>query len=140
MDCRMPLAKEEKTSGKANNLFLGFSLAVRSCILYCALRFSLHFFHQLHFPLFGPVYPSFFLRVYLKSRKYRLFLQTQRDFALKSLGIHKGFLRLFALNPACVCEISVIFFVFRYTLSKRKTAPCFYGAVQYNTDRCFAYI
>ena len=30
-------------------------------------------------------------RVYLKSRKYRLFLQTQRDFALKSLGIHKGF-------------------------------------------------
>ena len=24
-------------------------------------------------------------RVYLKSRKYRLFLQTQRDFALKSL-------------------------------------------------------
>ena len=30
-------------------------------------------------------------RVYLKRRKYRLFLQTQRDFALKSLGIHKGF-------------------------------------------------
>ena len=56
--------------------------------------------------------------VQLKSRKYRLFLQTQRDFALKSLGIHKGFLRLFALNPACVCEISVIFFVFRYTLAK----------------------
>ena len=26
--------------------------------------------------------------------------------------------RLFALNPACVCEISVIFFVFRYTLTK----------------------
>jgi len=23
MDCRMPLAKEEKTSGKANNLLLG---------------------------------------------------------------------------------------------------------------------
>ena len=45
MDCRMPLAKEEKTSGKANNLLL-----------------------------------SFFLRVYLKSRKYRLFLQTQREF------------------------------------------------------------
>ena len=77
-----------------------------------------------------------FLRVYLKSRKFSLFLQTQRDFALKSLGIHKGFLRLFALNPACVCEISVIFFVFRYTLSKRKAAPCFYRAVQYNTDRC----
>ena len=38
-----------------------------------------------------------------------LFLQTQPDFALKSLGIHKGFLRLFALNPACVCEVSVIF-------------------------------
>ena len=59
---------------------------------------------------------SFYVRVYLKSRKYRLFLQTQRDFALKSLGIHKGFLQLFALHPACVCEISVIFFVFRYTL------------------------
>nr|DAZ53279.1 MAG TPA: hypothetical protein [Caudoviricetes sp.] len=48
--------------------------------------------------------------MYLKSRNYRLFLQTQRDFALKSLGIHKGFLRLFALHPACVCEISVINF------------------------------
>ena len=57
-----------------------------------------------------------FLRVYLKSRKFSLFLQTQRDFALNSLEIHKGFLRLFALNPACACEISVIFFVFRYTL------------------------
>jgi aspartate carbamoyltransferase catalytic subunit len=56
--------------------------------------------------------------VYLKSRKYRLFLQTQRDFALKSLGIHKGFRRLFALHPACVCKISVIFFVFRYTIRK----------------------
>ena len=32
-----------------------------------------------------------------------------------ALGIHKGFLRLLALNPACVCEISVIFFVFRHT-------------------------
>ena len=30
-------------------------------------------------------------RVHLKHRKYRLFLQAQRDFALKSLGIHKGF-------------------------------------------------
>ena len=56
--------------------------------------------------------------VYLKSRNYRLFLQTQRDFALKSLGIRKGFLRLFALNPACVCETPVIFFVFGYTLTK----------------------
>ena len=56
--------------------------------------------------------------VYLKSRNYRLFLQTQRDFALKSLGIRKGFLRLFALHPACVCETPVIFFVFRYTLTK----------------------
>ena len=56
--------------------------------------------------------------VQLKSRKYRLFLQTQRDFALKVLGIHKRFLRLFALHPACVCEISVIFFVFRYALAK----------------------
>jgi len=53
--------------------------------------------------------------VYQKSRKYRLFLQTQREFALKSLGTHKGFLQLFALHPACVCEISVIFFVFRCT-------------------------
>ena len=35
--------------------------------------------------------------------------------ALKDLEIHKGFRRLFALHPACVCEISVIFFVFRYT-------------------------
>ena len=60
-----------------------------------------------------------FLRVYLKSRKFSLFLQTQLDFALKSLEIHKGFLRLFALNPACVCEIFVIFFVFRYTLTQR---------------------
>jgi len=56
--------------------------------------------------------------VYLKSRKYRLFLQTQRDFALKSLGIHKGFRRFFALHPACFCKISVIFFVFRYTIRK----------------------
>ena len=56
-------------------------------------------------------------RVYLKSRKYRLFLQTQPDFALKSLGSHKGFLRLYALHPACVCEISVISFVFRYTFN-----------------------
>ena len=54
MDCRMPLEKGEKTSGKANNLLL-----------------------------------SFFLRVYLKSRKYGLFLQTQRDFALKSLGQYR---------------------------------------------------
>ena len=29
--------------------------------------------------------------VYLKNRNYRLFLQTQPDFALKSLGIRKGF-------------------------------------------------
>ena len=58
----------------------------------------------------------FLTRVDLKSRKYLLFLQTQPDYALKSLGIHKGFLRLFALNPACVCGISVIFFVFRYPL------------------------
>ena len=57
--------------------------------------------------------------VYLKSRKFSLFLQAQLAFALNSLEIHKGFLRLFALNPACACEISVIFFVFRYTLSIR---------------------
>ncbi len=59
------------------------------------------------------------LGVYLKSRKFSLFLQAQLDFALNSLEIHKGFLRLFALNPACVCEIFVIFFVFRYTLTQR---------------------
>ena len=34
-----------------------------------------------------------------------------------AFGIHKGFQRLFALNPACVCGISVISFAFRYTLS-----------------------
>ena len=56
--------------------------------------------------------------MHLKSRKFCLFLQAQRDFALKSLEIHKGFLRLFALNPACACEIFVIFFVFRYILKK----------------------
>ncbi|MEE0575713.1 MAG: hypothetical protein UEK48_02595, partial [Faecalibacterium prausnitzii] len=48
---------------------------------------------------------------------FSLFLQAQLDFALNSLEIHKGFLRLFALNPACACEIFVIFFVFRYTLA-----------------------
>jgi len=44
--------------------------------------------------------------VCLKSRKFSLFLQAQPDFALNSLEIHKGFLRLFALNPACACEYS----------------------------------
>ncbi len=71
------------------------------------------------FSAFMPAWVGYFgLGVYLKSRKFSLFLQTQPDFALKNLGIHKGFLRLFALNPACVCEISVIFFVFRYTLEE----------------------
>ena len=60
-----------------------------------------------------------FSGVYLKSRKFSLFLQAQPDFTLNSLEIHKGFLRLFALNPACACEIFVIFFVFRYTLKGR---------------------
>ena len=59
-------------------------------------------------------------RVYLKRRKYRLFLQAQRDFALKSLGIHKGFQGSLPYHPACVCEISVIFFVFRYTLGNNR--------------------
>ena len=58
-------------------------------------------------------------KVYLKSRKFSLFLQAQLAFALNSLEIHKGFLRLFALNPACACEIFVIFFVFRCTLTFR---------------------
>ena len=62
-----------------------------------------------------------FIRVYLKSRKFSLFLQAQLDFALNSLEIHKGFLRLFALNPACACEIFVIFFVSRYTLGIKAT-------------------
>ena len=61
--------------------------------------------------------------VCLKRRKYRLFLQIWRDFVLKGLEIYKGFLRLFALHPACVCEISVIFFVFRYTLGQHRTIP-----------------
>ena len=64
------------------------------------------------------------VRVHLKSRKFSLFLQTQLDFALNSLEIHKGFLRLFALNPACACEIFVIFFVFRYTSGNRRNSPC----------------
>jgi hypothetical protein len=61
--------------------------------------------------------------VCLKRRKYRLFLQIWRDFVLKGLEIHKGFLRLFVLHPACVCEISVIFFAFRYTLGQHRTIP-----------------
>ena len=52
-----------------------------------------------------------------------LFLQTQPDYALKSLGSRKGFPRLFALHPACVCEISVIFFVFRYTSNTSAFMP-----------------
>ena len=74
----------------------------------------------------APIFSAFsriLPRVYLKSRNYRLFLQAQPDYALKSLGIHKGFLRLFALHPACVCEISVIFFVFRYTLNTSAFMP-----------------
>ena len=66
---------------------------------------------------------SCYTRVYLKSRKFSLFLQAQLDFALNSLEIHKGFLRLFALNPACACEIFVIFFVFRYTLGRPYAVP-----------------
>lgn len=49
--------------------------------------------------------------VYLKRRKFK----TRPDSALKILGIHKGFLRLFASNPSHICEIFVIFFVFSYT-------------------------
>ncbi len=71
--------------------------------------------------------------VYLKSRKFSLFLQTQLDFALNSLEIHKGFLRLFALNPACACEIFVIFFVFRYTLGLRLIGK--YGEHNGKTNR-----
>ena len=71
----------------------------------------------------APIFSAFsriLPRVYPKSRNYRLFLQAQPDFALNSLEIHKGFLRLFALNPACACEIFVIFFVFRYTLGNNR--------------------
>ena len=71
-----------------------------------------------------------FFQVYLKSRKFSLFLQAQLDFALNSLEIHKGFLRLFALNPACACEIFVIFFVFRHTLASLSCTFLF-GAVFY---------
>ena len=103
-------------------------MAVRSCILYCALRFSLHFFHQLHFPLFGPVY---FLRVYLKSRKYGLFLQTQRDFALKSLGQYRIIpaLRLKHRSGSCgtasalpKCSIIHIQYYLRFWLSSCRTS------------------
>jgi hypothetical protein len=38
MDCRMPLAKEEKTSGKANNLLLSFFLGGQK--LHIVLRFE----------------------------------------------------------------------------------------------------
>ena len=67
---------------------------------------------------------------------------------LKGLEIYKGFLRLFALHPACVCEISVIFFVFRYTLEKLWAIPhnskCRYGkrgaadAVPQLPERCLS--
>ena len=36
--------------------------------------------------------------------------------------------RLFALHPACVCEISVIFFVFRYNLNNG-TPPAAHGLI-----------
>ena len=56
------------------------------------------------------------LDVYRPKDAEGLLLEKNKpDSALKSLGIHKGFLRPFALNPACACEIVVIFFVFRYT-------------------------
>ena len=74
----------------------------------------------------APIFSAFsriLPRVYLKSRNDRLFLQAQPDYALKILGIRKGFLRLFALHPVCVCEISVIFFVFRYTLNTSAFMP-----------------
>ena len=55
-------------------------------------------------------------RAYLKSRKFSLFLNTA-GFCVKNPWNSQRILRLFALNPACVYEISVIFFVFRYTLA-----------------------
>ena len=75
-------------------------------------------------PIFS-VFSRILPRVYLKSRNYRLFLQAQPDYALKSLGIRKGFRWLFALHPACGCEISVISFVFRCTLSQVGKRPGF---------------
>ena len=53
--------------------------------------------------------------------------------ALKSLGIQKGFRRLFALHPACGCEISVISFGFRCTFkpsgqAARFSLPFFFTA------------
>ena len=55
-------------------------------------------------------------RAYLKSRKFSLFLNTA-GFCMKKPWNSQRILRLFALNPAYVCEISVLFFVFRCTLA-----------------------
>ena len=55
-------------------------------------------------------------RAYLKSRKFSLFLNTA-GFCMKMPWDSQRILRLFALNPAYVCEISVLFFVFRCTLA-----------------------
>ena len=55
-------------------------------------------------------------RMYLKSRKFSLFLNTA-GFCRKKPWNSQRILRLFALNPACVCKISVLFFVFRYILA-----------------------
>ena len=60
-------------------------MAVRSCILYCALRFSFQFFHQLHFPLFGPVYPSFFLRDVSEKSKIWSVSTNTAGFCIKAI-------------------------------------------------------
>ena len=74
------------------------------------------------------------LKVCLESRAFSLFQTSLRGYLKKSklssistnaagLCVKKPWNpqripRLFTLHPACVCEISVIFFVFRYTLAK----------------------
>ena len=60
--------------------------------------------------------PTEFSRAHLKSRNSCLFLQRAAFAALKSLGIHKRFLRFFALYLLALCEKSVDFFIFRYAL------------------------
>ena len=67
--------------------------------------------------------------VYLKSRKFSLFLQTQRDFALKTLESTKDPAALCLKSRLCLRNIRH-FLCFQIHL--KKTAPCFYGAVQYN--------
>ena len=58
------------------------------------------------------------LRGYLKQSKISSISTNAAGFCVKKPWNPQRIPRLFALHPACVCEISVIFFVFRYTLAK----------------------